>query len=97
MLAKCWGLPGWWGRANQKARCLFGADAFTSGVFELDGVPYQPRDPLYALDQGVALVPEDRKKEGAVLGLSIRDNLSLSCLLHCCTGAGSSTPAKRTT
>ena len=44
-----------------------------------DGVPYQPRDPLYALDQGVALVPEDRKR-GAVLGLSIRDNLSLSCL-----------------
>jgi inositol transport system ATP-binding protein len=57
--------------------------------FELDGVPYQPRDPLYALDQGVALVPEDRKKEGAVLGLSIRDNLSLSCLSRCCSGAGS--------
>ncbi|VEB87867.1 xylose transporter ATP-binding subunit [Citrobacter koseri] len=35
---------------------------------------------MYALDQGVALVPEDRKKEGAVLGLSIRDNLSLSSL-----------------
>ena len=65
---------------TEVARCLFGADAFTSGSFELDGVPYQPRDPLYALDQGVALVPEDRKKEGAVLGLSIRDNLSLSCL-----------------
>ncbi|WP_153070864.1 ATP-binding cassette domain-containing protein, partial [Escherichia coli] len=65
---------------TEVARCLFGADAFTSGRFELDGVPYQPRDPLYALDQGVALVPEDRKKEGAVLGLSIRDNLSLSCL-----------------
>ena len=40
---------------TEVARCLFGADAFTSGVFELDGVPYQPRDPLYALDQGVAL------------------------------------------
>lgn len=65
---------------TEVARCLFGADAYTSGSFELDGVPYQPRDPLYALDQGVALVPEDRKKEGAVLGLSIRDNLSLSCL-----------------
>ena len=65
---------------TEVARCLFGADAFTSGSFELDGVPYQPRDPMYALEQGIALVPEDRKKEGAVLGLSIRDNLSLSSL-----------------
>ncbi|WP_137569500.1 ATP-binding cassette domain-containing protein, partial [Escherichia coli] len=65
---------------TEVARCLFGADAFTTGSFELDGVPYKPRDPLYALEQGLALVPEDRKKEGAVLGLSIRDNLSLSCL-----------------
>lgn len=65
---------------TEVARCLFGADTFTSGSIELDGVPYQPRDPLYALDQGIALVPEDRKKEGAVLGLSIRENMSLSCL-----------------
>jgi inositol transport system ATP-binding protein len=65
---------------TEVARCLFGADGFTRGVFELDGVPYQPRDPLFALDKGIALVPEDRKKEGAVLGLSIRDNLSLSSL-----------------
>lgn len=62
------------------ARCLFGADKFTTGSFELDGKPYQPRDPMHALDQGIALVPEDRKKEGAVLGLSIRDNMSLSSL-----------------
>lgn len=65
---------------TEVARCLFGADGFTRGEFTLDGEPYRPRDPLFALDQGIALVPEDRKKEGAVLGLSIRDNLSLSCL-----------------
>lgn len=62
------------------ARCLFGADRFSSGRFELDGELYQPRDPMHALEQGIALVPEDRKKEGAVLGLSIRSNLSLSSL-----------------
>lgn len=43
-------------------------------------MPYQPRDPMFALEQGIALVPEDRKKEGAVQGLSIRDNLTLSSL-----------------
>ncbi|PJG58008.1 sugar ABC transporter ATP-binding protein [Aeromonas cavernicola] len=62
------------------ARCLFGADPFSAGTFLLDGQPYQPRDPLHALAQGIALVPEDRKKEGAVLGLSVRENISLSSL-----------------
>lgn len=65
---------------TEVARCLFGADGISAGSVEIDGVPYQPRDPLYALEQGLALVPEDRKKEGMVLGLSIRDNLSLSSL-----------------
>ncbi len=62
------------------ARCLFGADKFTSGVFTLEGEPYFPTTPIDALDKGIALVPEDRKKEGAALGLSIRYNLSLSGL-----------------
>ena len=65
---------------TEVARCLFGADKFTQGTFELDGEPYQPQNPMYALDRGIALVPEDRKKEGAVLGLSIRENLTLSSL-----------------
>jgi inositol transport system ATP-binding protein len=64
---------------TEVARCLFGADAFTSGSFELDGVPYQPRDPLYALIRAWRWCRKTAKK-GAVLGLSIRDNLSLSCL-----------------
>lgn len=70
---------------TEVARCLFGADRVTQGEFTLDGAPYRPVDPLYALSRGIALVPEDRKKEGAVLGLSIRDNIalsSLSSLLH---------------
>ncbi|TDN51939.1 monosaccharide ABC transporter ATP-binding protein (CUT2 family) [Buttiauxella sp. JUb87] len=65
---------------TEVARCLFGADKFTQGTFELDGKPYQPQNPMYALECGIALVPEDRKKEGAVLGLSIRENLTLSSL-----------------
>ncbi|WP_409159170.1 sugar ABC transporter ATP-binding protein [Pectobacterium sp. B2J-2] len=62
------------------ARCLFGADAFSTGEFVLDDAPYHPSTPRHALSQGIALVPEDRKKEGAVLGLSIRENISLSNL-----------------
>lgn len=65
---------------TEVARCLFGADKFQHGQITLDGTPYQPRNPMYALARGLALVPEDRKKEGAVLGLSIRHNLTLSSL-----------------
>ncbi|WP_412057276.1 sugar ABC transporter ATP-binding protein [Bartonella sp. DGB2] len=65
---------------SEIARCIFGADPYAAGTFELDGAPYRPRDPLHALEQGIALVPEDRKREGAILGLPIGDNLSLSCL-----------------
>lgn len=62
------------------ARCLFGADAYQSGDIRLNGEPYCAKSPLEALDLGVALVPEDRKKEGLVLGLPIRTNMTLSNL-----------------
>lgn len=74
---------------TEVARCLFGADAFTSGSFELDGVPYQPRDPLYALDQGVALVPEDRKKRGRCWGCPFATTCRSPASPRCCSGAGS--------
>lgn len=63
---------------TEVARCLFGVDKFSQGEIELNGKPYYPKDPMYALEHGLALVPEDRKKEGAVLGLPIRNNLTLS-------------------
>lgn len=48
---------------TEVARCLFGADKYTTGEFILDGEPYQPTTPMNALDKGIALVPEDRKKK----------------------------------
>lgn len=62
------------------ARCLFGADEYHSGEISLNGEIYHATSPLEALEQGIALVPEDRKKEGLVLGLPIRANMTLSNL-----------------
>lgn len=62
------------------ARCLFGADEYQSGEVTLNGEPYRAGSPLEALEKGIALVPEDRKKEGLVLGLPIRTNMTLSNL-----------------
>lgn len=62
------------------ARCLFGVESYAADEILLNGQPYQASSPLDALEKGVALVPEDRKKEGLVLGLAIRTNMTLPIL-----------------
>lgn len=62
------------------ARCLFGVEKYTADEISLNGKPYHAISPLDALEKGVALVPEDRKKEGLVLSLPIRTNMTLPTL-----------------
>jgi ABC-type sugar transport system ATPase subunit len=51
-----------------------------AGQMTLGGRPYRPTCPAEALAAGVALIPEDRKRAGLVLGLSVADNLTLPFL-----------------
>ncbi len=62
------------------ARCLFGADAWTSGDVLLDGKPFHPRSPSDAIAAGIGFVTEDRKEQGIVLSLPVRENISLASL-----------------
>jgi ribose transport system ATP-binding protein len=62
------------------ARCLFGADPWTSGDVLLDGKPFHPRSPSDAIQAGVGFVTEDRKEQGVVLSLPVRENISLASL-----------------
>jgi len=62
------------------ARCLFGADAWTSGAVLLEGKPFHPRSPSDAIAAGVGFVTEDRKEQGIVLSLPVRENISLASL-----------------
>ena len=61
---------------------LFGADRPTGGRIEVAGRRARIRGPRDAIRRrvGLALVPEDRKTEGLLLGMSVRDNLTLSIL-----------------
>lgn len=61
---------------------LFGAHKTTGGTIEVGGVKRTIRRPLDAIDSkiGIALVPEDRKSEGLLLAMNVRDNLSLAVL-----------------
>jgi len=64
---------------TELARALFGIDRFDSGTVTLEGQAVK-RDPRGAVGQGLALLPEDRGRQGLVLPFSIRQNLSLPSL-----------------
>jgi ribose transport system ATP-binding protein len=61
---------------------LFGVLRGVEGRIAVDGKPMRPSSPRRAKRRGVgmALVPEDRKVDGLMLEMSVRDNLTLSAL-----------------
>ncbi|MFN8677130.1 MAG: sugar ABC transporter ATP-binding protein [Thermomicrobiales bacterium] len=65
---------------TELARCLFGADLISSGQILLEGKPVSIRTPGDAVDQGIALVPEDRKLQALVPVMGIRENVTLPVL-----------------
>jgi ribose transport system ATP-binding protein len=62
------------------ARVLFGIDPAREGEILIKGVPARIRSPVDAIAHGLALVPEDRLRQGLVLDHSIETNMSLSIL-----------------
>jgi ribose transport system ATP-binding protein len=62
---------------TEVARCLFGADRAEGGTVELDGRRLSIRHPREAIRAGLALLTEDRKSQGLVLGQSVRENFGL--------------------
>ncbi len=62
------------------ARCVFGADHFDSGQVLLQGKPLVAHGPASAIKAGIGLVTEDRKAQGLVLGMGVRENATLAAL-----------------
>jgi ribose transport system ATP-binding protein len=62
------------------ARTIFGADKKTSGEIYLDGKPVEVRSPQDAIRYGIGLLTEDRKTQGLVLGMTVRENTTLANL-----------------
>ena len=65
---------------SEVGRALFGLSRLTEGTMTLEGRGYEPRNPHDAVSHGVALVPEDRQREGLIPGMSIRENTTMACL-----------------
>lgn len=63
---------------TQVARCIFGADPISAGKVMLDGKLVNPKTPRKAVTAGIAMLTEDRKRDGLVMNCTIRDNASLA-------------------
>ncbi len=75
------GLAGFVGAGRTEvARAIFGLDRADRGTISIGGVPVAVRSPRAAVDAGIAYVPEDRKRDGLVPQLSVKDNISLPVL-----------------
>ncbi|HYK11403.1 MAG TPA: sugar ABC transporter ATP-binding protein [Gemmatimonadales bacterium] len=65
---------------SEVARVLAGIDRPDTGTVTLRGLEYRPRSPADAIRAGVVYFPEDRKRQGLVLGMRIRENVTLPVL-----------------
>jgi len=61
-------------------RAIAGADVATGGQIAVDGKPVAVRSPHAAIEAGIALITEDRKAQGLVLGMTVRENTTLAHL-----------------
>ncbi len=65
---------------TELARAIFGLDTADEGTFTLKGRDFRFTSPAEAIAQGVAYLPEDRRKHGVILDLPISSNITLASL-----------------
>jgi len=71
---------------TELAQALFGLVEAEAGEVRVHGVAVRLRSPRQAIDHGIALLTEDRKRDGLVLTMSVMHNLTLSGLDRCSRG-----------
>jgi ABC-type sugar transport system ATPase subunit len=75
------GLAGLLGSGRTEfARILFGVDQYDTGSISIDGKPVKFRFPKDGIKRGFAFCSEDRKIEGIIPHLSVKDNISIANL-----------------
>ena len=62
---------------SEVARAVFGVDAYRSGSVTFRGEALRPGNPRAAIQAGMAFVPEDRRKQGLLLDMSVARNITL--------------------
>jgi ribose transport system ATP-binding protein len=65
---------------TELARLLFGADQKDGGEIFIDGKKASIKSPLDAIRAGIALVPEERRSQGLILPMDVKQNITLASL-----------------
>jgi len=65
---------------TEVARMIFGIDRKKSGQILINGVEQKINTPMDAVAASMGLVPEDRKLQGLVLGMTVQENTTLALL-----------------
>ncbi len=73
---------------TETTRAIFGVDPKESGEIILEGKEVKVQSPKDAIQAGIVLAPEDRKKDGLCTKLSIRHNIALPNLDLVCSRLG---------
>ena len=63
---------------SECVRAIFGADHTAGGTVKVEGKEVRIKKPLDAMKQGIGYMPEDRKQDGIVGDLSVRENIILA-------------------
>ena len=69
---------------TETARAIIGVDHPSSGEIQLNGRAVTIDSPIAAFKRGIGYLPEDRKNQGVLLGLPVKQNMSLSALQKFC-------------
>lgn len=65
---------------TELARTIFGADSFEKGDVYINEKPTQINSPAKAIKEGIGFLTEDRKTQGLILDLSVKENISITSL-----------------
>ena len=63
---------------SESVRAIFGADRVTGGTVKMDGKDVRITKPYEAMKAGIGYLPEDRKRDGIIADLSVRENIILA-------------------
>ena len=65
---------------TETAMAVFGEDPIEDGRILIKGKPLKVKSPRHAIANGIGLIPEDRKRHGLVLSMSVIENITYSIL-----------------
>ena len=63
---------------SEMVRCLYGADRAQTGTLEMEGKALKATAPIDSIKAGMGFLPDDRKADGCIADLSVRENIILA-------------------